>query len=72
LGFFIKVAVAGRLGIYVDYVFKNEDVHNRLALVTAVFFYSFQIYCDLTGYSLIAFGTAKVIGFTLTKNFIKS
>ncbi|HEV3223224.1 MAG TPA: MBOAT family O-acyltransferase [Puia sp.] len=68
-GFFMKVVVADRLGIYVDYVFKNVEVHSRLALITAVFFYSFQIYCDFAGYSLIAIGSAKVMGFTLTKNF---
>ena len=68
-GFFMKVVVADRLGIYVDYVFKNPEVHSRLALVTAVYFYTFQIYCDFAGYSLIAVGTAKVMGFTLTKNF---
>ncbi len=68
-GFFMKVVVADRLGIYVDYVFKNTEVHSRLALITAVFFYTFQIYCDFAGYSLIAIGSAKVMGFTLTKNF---
>ena len=68
-GFFMKVVVADRLGIYVDYIFKNADVHSRLALLTAVFFYSFQIYCDFAGYSLIAIGTAKAMGFTLTNNF---
>jgi alginate O-acetyltransferase complex protein AlgI len=68
-GFFMKVVVADRLGIYVDYVFKNVEVHSRLALITAVFFYTFQIYCDFAGYSLIAIGSAKVMGFTLTKNF---
>ncbi len=68
-GFFMKVVVADRLGIYVDYVYKNAEVHSRLALLTAIFFYSFQIYCDFAGYSLIAIGTAKVMGFTLTNNF---
>jgi alginate O-acetyltransferase complex protein AlgI len=68
-GFFMKVVVADRLGIYVDYIFKNADGHSRLALLTAIFFYSFQIYCDFAGYSLIAIGTAKVMGFTLTNNF---
>jgi len=43
-GFFMKVVVADRLGIYVDYIFKNADAHSRLALLTAVFFYSFQIF----------------------------
>jgi alginate O-acetyltransferase complex protein AlgI len=68
-GFFMKVVVADRLGIYVDYVFRNVEVHSRLALITAVIFYSFQIYCDFAGYSLIAIGSAKAMGFSLTKNF---
>ncbi len=68
-GFFMKVVVADRLGIFVDYVFRNVEVHSRLALITAVIFYSFQIYCDFAGYSLIAMGSAKAMGFSLTKNF---
>ncbi len=68
-GFFMKVVVADRLGIYVDYVFRNVEVHSRLALITAVIFYSFQIYGDFAGYSLIAIGSAKAMGFSLTKNF---
>ncbi|HVY75677.1 MAG TPA: MBOAT family O-acyltransferase, partial [Puia sp.] len=68
-GFFMKVVVADRLAIYVDYVFRNASVHSRLALITATFFYSFQIYCDFAGYSLIALGTAKTLGFNLSVNF---
>jgi alginate O-acetyltransferase complex protein AlgI len=68
-GFFMKTVVADRLGIYVDYIFRNVDVHGRLALITAVFFYSFQIYCDFAGYSLIAIGSAKVMGINLSLNF---
>jgi alginate O-acetyltransferase complex protein AlgI len=68
-GFFMKVVVADRLGIYVDYVFKDVASHSRLALITATFFYSFQIYCDFAGYSLIAIGSAKAMGFRLSDNF---
>ncbi len=68
-GLFMKVVVADRLGIYVDYVFRNVEIHSRLALITAVIFYSFQIYCDFAGYSLIAVGSAKAMGFSLTMNF---
>ena len=68
-GLFMKVVVADRLAIYVDYVFRNADAHGRLALITATFFYSFQIYCDFAGYSLIALGAAKSMGFSLSKNF---
>jgi alginate O-acetyltransferase complex protein AlgI len=68
-GFFMKVVVADRLGIYVDYVFRDVAFHSRLSLITAVFFYSFQIYCDFAGYSLIAIGSARAMGFTLSTNF---
>jgi D-alanyl-lipoteichoic acid acyltransferase DltB (MBOAT superfamily) len=68
-GYFMKVVVADRLGIYVDYIFRDVAFHSRLALLTAVFFYSFQIYCDFAGYSLIAIGSARAMGFTLSTNF---
>jgi D-alanyl-lipoteichoic acid acyltransferase DltB (MBOAT superfamily) len=68
-GYFMKVVVADRLGIYVDYIFRDVAFHSRLALLTAVLFYSFQIYCDFAGYSLIAVGSAKAMGFTLSINF---
>jgi alginate O-acetyltransferase complex protein AlgI len=68
-GFFMKVVVADRLGIYVDYVYRDAAVHGRLALITAAVFYTFQIYCDFAGYSLIAIGSARAMGFTLTSNF---
>ena len=68
-GYFMKVVVADRLGIYVDYIFRDVAFHSRMALLTAVFFYSFQIYCDFAGYSLIAIGSARTMGFTLSVNF---
>ena len=68
-GFFMKTVVADRLAIYVDYVYAHVGLHSRLALLTATFFYSFQIYCDFAGYSLIAIGAAKTMGFQLTENF---
>jgi alginate O-acetyltransferase complex protein AlgI len=68
-GFFMKTVVADRLGIYTDYVYRNAETHSRLALITATFFYTFQIYCDFAGYSLIAIGSARAMGFSLTSNF---
>lgn len=68
-GYFMKVVVADRLGIYVDYVYGDVNVHSRVALLTAVFFYSFQIYCDFAGYTLIALGAAKTLGIELSSNF---
>jgi len=69
LGFFMKVVVADRLAIYVDYVFAHPAIHSRLAVIIAAVFCSFQIYCDFAGYSLIAIGAAKVMGFNLSVNF---
>jgi alginate O-acetyltransferase complex protein AlgI len=68
-GFFMKVVVADRLGIYVDYVYRNADMHGRLALIIGNVFYTFQIYCDFAGYSLIALGSARAMGFVLNENF---
>lgn len=68
-GFFMKVVVADRLAIYVDYVYTNVEIHGRLALITASFLYSFQIYGDFAGYSLIAIGAARTMGFNLSANF---
>ena len=68
-GFFMKVVIADRLAIYVNFAYTRSASHSRLALLTAAFFYAFQIYCDFAGYSLIAIGSAKTMGFELVKNF---
>src|SRR5579872_5462763 len=68
-GFFLKVVVADRLGIYVDFIYRHPEIHSRLALLLAVFFFPFQLYCDFAGYSLIAIGAARTMGFTLAPNF---
>jgi alginate O-acetyltransferase complex protein AlgI len=69
IGFFMKVVVADRLGIYVNYIYVNPLAHGRLALLTAIIFYAFQIYGDFAGYSLIAIGAAKTLGIDLSLNF---
>ncbi len=68
-GFFIKVVVADRLSVYVNAVYNNVGNHSGLTLLLATFFFSFQIYCDFAGYSYIAIGSAKVLGFDLMTNF---
>lgn len=68
-GFFLKTVVADRLAIYVNYVYAHPDVHSRLALLLAVVFFAFQIYGDFAGYSLIAIGSARTMGFDLVPNF---
>lgn len=68
-GFFMKLVVGDRAGIYVDTVFGNWAHHNGTSLLLATFMYTIQIYCDFAGYSLIAIGTAKTMGFELMNNF---
>lgn len=68
-GFFMKVVVADRLALYVNAAYNNVDNHNGSTLLLATVFFSFQIYCDFAGYSSIAIGTAKIMGFDLMTNF---
>lgn len=68
-GLFMKVVVADRVSIYVNAVYNNVDHHNGTTLLLATFLFAVQIYCDFGGYSNIAIGAAKVMGFTLMDNF---
>jgi alginate O-acetyltransferase complex protein AlgI len=68
-GFFQKLVVADRLSAYVNAVYKNPENHSGLTLLLATVFFAFQIYCDFAGYSNIALGSAKIMGFKLMTNF---
>lgn len=68
-GFVKKIVIADRLAIYVNAVYNNQEHHNGLTLLLATIFFAFQIYCDFSGYSDIAIGTARVMGFKLMTNF---
>lgn len=68
-GLFMKVVVADRLSLYVDDVYSDVVSQSGISLAMATFFFSFQIYCDFAGYSLIAIGTAKMFDFDLMTNF---
>jgi D-alanyl-lipoteichoic acid acyltransferase DltB (MBOAT superfamily) len=68
-GFFKKVVIADRLSEYVNLVYNNPGQHEGLQFIMATFFFSVQIYCDFSGYSDIAIGTAKMMGFDLMINF---
>ncbi len=68
-GFFMKLCVADRLGEYVDAVYNNVAQHNGTSMAIATIFFAFQIYCDFGGYSCIAIGAARVMGFRLMDNF---
>lgn len=68
-GLFKKVIIADRLAIVVDTVYNNPYEHNSLGLIIATIFFSFQIFCDFSGYSDMAIGAARVMGFKLMTNF---
>ena len=68
-GFFKKLVIADRLALYVGAVYNNPTHHTGLSFIMATIFFAFQIYCDFSGYSDIAIGAAKVMGFKLMTNF---
>lgn len=68
-GYFMKLCVADRLGIYVDAVYNNIAQHNGTTLAFASILYPFQVYADLGGYSLIAIGVARCLGLKVIPNF---
>ena len=68
-GMFLKVVLANRVGIYVDTVFGAYEKFSGMGCAIASLFYSIQIYADFAGYSLMAVGVGKVLGFDLINNF---
>lgn len=68
-GLFKKVVIADRLAPFVDTVYDRPQDYHGISLIVATVFFAFQIYCDFSGYSDIALGSAQVMGFRLMKNF---
>jgi alginate O-acetyltransferase complex protein AlgI len=68
-GFFKKLVVADRLALYVNDVYAAPQQYNGLQLSIGTFFFAYQIYCDFSGYSDIAIGAARILGFRLMENF---
>ncbi len=68
-GFFKKIVIADRLSEYVNLVYNNPTDFEGVQNIIATFFFSFQIYCDFSGYSDIAIGAAMVLGYQLMTNF---
>ncbi len=68
-GFFKKLVIADRLLIYDDAVINNYPHHNGNTLLVASIIYSIQLYADFSGYTDIALGLAKILGFEMTQNF---
>ncbi len=70
-GFFKKCVVADSLAPFVDQTFAEPNAFTSINLLIGVFFYAFQIYCDFSGYSDIAIGFARILGFDFMENFKK-
>ncbi len=69
IGFFKKIVIADRISIGVNTVFNNVGAYSGLYYILAMLMFTVQIYCDFSGYSDIARGAAKVMGFRLMVNF---
>lgn len=68
-GFFKKVFIADRIASFVDFSFENHSLFSGGTLWLAVIAYSIQIYCDFSGYSDMAIGIAKAMGYDFNRNF---
>jgi len=69
IGLFRKIVVADSLAVYVDMVYGSPNIYGSSTIILATFFYAFQIYFDFAGYSDIAIGTARLLGFRFNRNF---
>jgi alginate O-acetyltransferase complex protein AlgI len=69
MGLFKKLAIADRMALYVDPVFADPDRFGSAAVWIAVVAYAVQIYCDFSGYTDMAIGSAHLLGYKLAKNF---
>ena len=68
-GFFKKLVIADRLATFVNDVYSHPEQSNGLILFFATLFFAFQIYADFSGYTDIAVGAAKILGFDILRNF---
>jgi D-alanyl-lipoteichoic acid acyltransferase DltB (MBOAT superfamily) len=68
-GLFKKVVIADRLAPFVDAAYRQPEFASTADLVLATYFFAFQLYCDFSGYSDIAIGASKILGFDLMENF---
>ena len=68
-GLFKKMVIADRLAYFVDHVYNSSANYSGIALIAVAFMFGFQIYCDFSGYSDIAIGSARLLGFDLMQNF---
>jgi len=68
-GLFKKVVIADNLAGLVNIAYANPEEHSGMTLLLTSYFFAFQIYCDFSGYSDMAIGAARVMGYDLMENF---
>lgn len=68
-GYFLKLVIADRCAVLVNTVYGDFAAYHGFQIITANVLFAFQIYCDFMGYSIIATGAARVLGFRLMNNF---
>lgn len=68
-GFFKKIVIADNASIIVDGIFSSYESQSSISLIIGAILFSFQIYCDFSGYSDIAIGVARLFNFDLMTNF---
>ncbi|MDD2714432.1 MAG: MBOAT family protein [Candidatus Wallbacteria bacterium] len=68
-GLFKKVVVADRISLFVSYYFDTPETFSGPVFILAAILYAFQLYCDLSGYTDMARGAARVLGISLAVNF---
>jgi alginate O-acetyltransferase complex protein AlgI len=69
VGLFKKMVIADRMALFADPVFANPGFYSSFAVQVAVLAYALQIYCDFSGYSDMALGSAHLLGYHLARNF---
>ena len=68
-GLFMKMVIADNIAPSVNMIYEYYPQYTGIEIIVATVLFAFQIYCDFAGYSLLAIGSAKVLGFTLMENF---
>lgn len=68
-GLFLKLVIANRLALYTDVVFNNYKQHSGITLLIASIFFTIQLFADFSGYTEIAIGSARILGYHLMENF---
>ncbi len=71
-GLFKKIVIADNCALLVNDIFENYEIMNGIVLILGAIYFAIQIYCDFSGYSDIAIGTARLFGFDLMQKFCLS